>query len=779
MNRYLLSFGILLSCLAPTLADSCAEESAAQVSRSGLTRLVDPLIGSDAHGHVFVGASVPFGAVQLGPTNFHQGWDWCSGYHYSDNVTIGFSHTHLSGTGIGDLCDIVVAPFVDEASPQRGSREQTEPGYASKYSHDNETAKAGYYAVDLLDDNIHAELTATERVGWHRYTFQEGVTPRIAVDLEFENGSGRATVTRMQPVENNRLEGRRFSTGWAKDQRVFFSIQSSEPFATCDLYRQGEPAKPQAKGGEAPHSDVAILSFRKGVRTILLKVGVSPVSTEGAQNNIAAEAPGWEFDSAAQAADAAWEEALSVLRFRSADPARMRVFYTALYHTMIAPVLFNDHNGDYRGTDLVVRRGPEHENYSIFSLWDTYRAAHPLFTLTQPERVPDFVNSMLAINREQGKLPVWHLLGNETDTMVGYHAVPVIVDAVLKGHDEIDADEAFEAVKATALRDERGLDSIKERGYIPADEMHESVALAMEYAIDDWCIAQLARRLGREADYEHFLKRSRYYRNYYDKETGFMRGKRSDGSWNTPFDPFFSKHRADDYCEGNAWQYLWLVPQDPYGLISLLGGDRAFAERLDRLFTQDSSKNEEASLDMSGFIGQYVHGNEPSHHIAYLYAFAGQQWKTAERVRQIMDEMYTDRPDGLCGNEDCGQMSAWYVLSAMGFYPVDPVGGRYVLGSPDCDEVELSLPGDKVFRIRAKDNSNENRFIQSATLNGKPLTEPFLSHQDIVAGGELLLTMGPEPKEVFQHTERLPKGRVEPIGVRTSYEESPPQAHAE
>lgn len=744
--------GILfLAALCSSLAVPNTRASAGDASPTPLTSYVDPLIGSDAHGHVFVGASVPFGAVQLGLTNFHQGWDWCSGYHYSDNVAVGFSHTHLSGTGIPDLCDIVIAPFVGPVSPARGDRDNPEPGYASRYSHENETAKAGYYAVDLIDDGIRAELTATERVGWHRYTFPEGVTPRIAVDLEFENGSGRATATSVRSIGNNRLEGRRFSTGWAKDQCVFFAVETSEPFENAEFFRGGKQVDsqqltPPIDGGSSQEQpDVAVLSFKKGVRTILLKVGLSPVSEEGAYANLRAEAPNWDFDRAATAADAAWERALETIRFQSADSSRMRVFYTAMFHTMIAPVLFNDHNGDYRGTDKEVRREADHENYSIFSLWDTYRAAHPLFTLTQPERVPDFVNSMLAINQQQGKLPVWHLLGNETDTMVGYHAVPVIVDAVLKGFEGIDATEAYEAVKATAMRDERGLDHIKERGYIPADAMHESVALAMEYAIDDWCIAQLAKRLERAEDYDYFLERSQSYKKYFDAETGFMRGRRADGSWNTPFDPFFSKHRADDYCEGNAWQYLWLVPQDPKGLISLLGGNEPFVKRLDELFNQDSMKNAEASLDMSGFIGQYVHGNEPSHHIAYLYAYAGQQGKTAARVRQIMDEMYTDQPDGLCGNEDCGQMSAWYVLSAMGLYPVDPVGGEYVLGSPVGDEATLSLPDGKTFCITARSNGPNRPFIQSAELNGKPLDGPFLSHRDVLAGGELVLEMGPEP----------------------------------
>ncbi|TWT78369.1 Glycosyl hydrolase family 92 [Posidoniimonas polymericola] len=739
---------LLLSAALALIAIPCSFAEEQPPSR--LTPFVDPLVGSDAHGHVFVGASVPFGAVQLGLTNFHQGWDWCSGYHFSDDVAVGFSHLHLSGTGIPDLGDIVIAPFVGEVSVERGSHEAPEPGYASRYSHDQETAKAGYYAVTLLDDGIRAELTATERVGWHRYTFPAGVIPRIALDLEFENGNGRAVDTGMRVIDADKVEGRRFSTGWAKDQRVFFALQASEPIASVELFGKGERIS-ESDGGAKNNPDVAVMTFAEGVRTILLKVGVSPVSEEGAMANIRAEAPGWDFDAAAAAADSAWENALSRVRFDSSDQSQVRTFYTALYHTMIAPVLYNDASGDYLGADKEVRREAGHENYSIFSLWDTYRAAHPLLTLTQPQRVPQMVNSMLAINRQQGKLPVWHLLGNETDTMVGYHAVPVIVDAILKGFEGIDAEEAFAAVKATAMRDERGLKFIKERGYIPADAMRESVALAMEYAIDDWAIAQLARRLGQQEDYDYFLERSQHFRKYFDEETGFMRGKRSDGSWNAPFDPFFSKHRADDYCEGNAWQYLWLVPHDPEALIELLGGAERFATRLDELFEQAPTKNAEASLDMSGFIGQYVHGNEPSHHIAYLYPYAGQQWKTAERVRQIMDRMYSDQPDGLCGNEDCGQMSAWYVFSAMGFYPVDPVGGQYVLGSPIADRVTIELDGGESFRVVANNNTPSNVYLQSAVLNGKPLEGPFLSHREIVSGGELVLEMGPEPNRTLWH----------------------------
>ena len=425
------------------------------------------------------------------------------------------------------------------------------------------------------------------------------------------------------------------------------------------------------------------------------------------------------------------------------------IFYTALYHTMIAPALFNDHNGDYRGADGEIHRNPGFDTYTIFSLWDTYRAAHPLFTLTQPKRVGQFIQTMLAIRDQQGKLPVWHLMGNETDTMVGYHAVPVVVDAYFKGLLDADPERAFEAIKNSAMQDERGLDAVKEVGYIPAERHGESVAMAMEYAIDDWCIAQMAKALGKQEDETYFSGRAKASREYFDPTTKFMRGKLSDGTWREPFDPVASSHRRDDYCEGNGWQYLWLVPHDPEGLIDLLGGDEAFGEKLDQLFAVESVKSEGASADISGLIGQYAHGNEPGHHTTYLYAFVGQQWKTAKLVRQILTTLYSDQPDGLSGNEDCGQMSAWYVFSALGIYPVNPVAGVYVFGSPIVDKATIAVPGGKSFTIVAKNNSPVNLFIQSVELNGKPYGKSYITHPDIIAGGELTFVMGPEPNKAF------------------------------
>lgn len=719
-----------------------------------LTQYVDPMIGSGGHGHVFVGANVPFGAVQLGPSNFHQGWDWCSGYHFSDDVVQGFSHLHLSGTGIADLGDVLVMPYTGEITSLPGSRSNPETGFASRYSHEQESVSPGRYGVKLLDYDIQVDLTATERVGLHRYRFPGNASPRIAVDLRFENqGGGGATKTAFQQIDDHTIIGLRFSSSWAKDQRVFFAIKSSVPIKVCDLFAKDRQLDDSAEPGEA---NVAVLSFAEGTGEVMLKVGISPVSEENALANIKAEIADWDFERVAQQATTKWNQELSALRIKTEDESTKKVFYTALYHTMIAPALFNDHNGDYRGADREVHHSDSFDNYTVFSLWDTYRAAHPLYTITQPKRINDFVNSMLAIYDEQGKLPVWHLVGSETNTMVGYHAVPVIVDAYLKGFRGFDIEKAYEAVKHSAMLDDRGLKHLKALGYIPSDKEGESVAKAMEYAIDDWCIAQMAKSLGHDEDYAYFTKRAAGYQQYFDGETGFMRGKMEDGSWREPFDPFSSKHRQDDYCEGNAWQYLWLVPQDVEGLISLLDGDEKFASRLDDLFGQDEHKTAGTSPDMTGLIGQYVHGNEPSHHIIYLYAYAGQQWKSAKWARYVLANLYNDRPDGICGNEDCGQMSSWYLLSAMGLYPVNPAAGIYVIGSPCVDEVEINLPEGKSFTIVAENNSSENIYVQSASLNGQPYSKSYLRHQDIAAGGKLILKMGPEPNKQFG---QLPQDR--------------------
>ncbi|MHC2992314.1 hypothetical protein OB13_12200, partial [Pontibacter sp. HJ8] len=702
---------LLLACVSVSCTNSSLPDS--NPDTAPLTRFVDPYIGTSYHGHVFMGANVPFGAVQLGPTNMSQGWDWCSGYHYSDSTIVGFAHTHLSGTGIGDLGDISVMPVTGQVQLVKGSIKDPKSGYYSLFSHEDETAKAGYYAVKLKRYNIAAELTATERVGFHKYTFPKSDEAAIIIDLKEGIGWDMPTETFIEQVNDSTLAGYRFSKGWANDQRVYFTAVFSKPIEKFESFQVYDTAAtsptPAAKGTRI--KGIARFKTKEGEQ-VKLKVGISPVSSENALANIRAEVPHWNFEKVVAEADSAWNRELQKVRITALDSAQMRTFYTALYHTLIAPSIFNDHNGDYRGTDKKVYQKADFTNLTTFSLWDTYRAAHPLYTLLQAGRVNDMISSMLAIYQQQGKLPVWHLMGNETNTMVGYGSVPVVADAILKGFDGFDHELAYEAMKATAMGNEFGLTWVKKQGFIPADEEVESVAKGLEYAIADWSIAQVAKKMGKQADYEYFSKRGRYYEQYFDKQTRFMRGRISQNAWRTPFDPFKSEHRKDDYAEGNSWQYTWLVPQDVEGLVALMGGEEAFAHKLDSLFVAEGHMGEEASNDITGLIGQYAHGNEPSHHITYLYPYVGQPWKTAEKVRFIVQNMYTDKPDGIIGNEDVGQMSSWYIFSTLGFYPVNPANGAYVFGSPAVKQAILTLPGGKVLELSAPNNSPENKYIQ-------------------------------------------------------------------
>ncbi len=709
---------------------------------------VDPFIGTDDHGHVFMGANVPYGAVQLGPVNFVKGWDWCSGYHYSDSIVTGFSHTHLSGTGIGDLGDLHLMPYTGVLRLVPGSQEDISQGYASYYTHEEETAQPGYYAVKLTSYGIEAELTASERVGFHRYTFPEGDTARIIIDLKQGIGWDRVTATNLRKTGDNTFSGYRFSTGWAADQRFFFSLQTSE---APDEVRFFDRELQEVEPGDSTRVLKGVMTFYPPVRNqIMVKAGISPVSEENAAENMATEIPDWDFEATVNSGREKWNRELSKIEIRDPDTANLRTFYTAMYHVMIHPSLFNDANGDYRGTDKEIYRTPGFQNYSVFSLWDTYRAAHPLYTLIDPDRVSDFVNTMLSIYDQQGSLPVWHLMGNETGTMVGNHAIPVVADALLKGIGGFDREKAFEAMKSTALKDDGdGLKFVNTLGWVAADSTRESVSKGLEYVVDDWAIAQVARFLGKEEDYALFSKRADYYRNYYDPSVGFFRGRNYDGSWSTPFHPVFTLHEQGNYTEGNAWQYLWLVPTDVEGLTELLGGEEKFSERLDSLFLVSSALNEGASPDISGLIGQYAHGNEPSHHTVYLYAYAGQQWKTAEKVRYILDHLYHDGPKGICGNEDCGQMSAWYIFSSLGFYPVNPANGAYVLGSPLHEEATLHFPNGKSFTVKANNNGPGNLYIQSARLNGSPYEKSFITHRDLLNGGILELEMGSQPNRDF------------------------------
>jgi predicted alpha-1,2-mannosidase len=722
---------VLFTCL---LASACLTQTQAQQKQTPagkLTQYVDPFIGSGGHGHVFVGANVPFGAVQVGPTNQSSGWDWCSGYHYSDSTIVAFAQTHLSGTGIGDLGDIGLLPTIGNVK-------------VAKYKHQDEIVKPGYYSVFMKPTNIKAELSASTRVAYHRYTFPASTDSKILINLQNGIGWDNVTDAYLKQVNDSTIVGYRFSKGWANDQRIFFTAVFSKPIKKFSIADSTATLpKPEANGRRL----IATAGFQtQDQEQIQVRLGISPVSIENAAANIQAEIPRWNFEQVARQADAAWNKELGKVVIKTNEPQQMKIFYTALYHTMIAPSIFNDHNGDYRGTDKKVYKQADFTNLTTFSLWDTYRAAHPLFTILQPKKVTDMINTMLAIYKQQGKLPVWHLMGNETNTMVGNPAITVISDAYLKGFKGFDAELAFEAMKKSAMLDERGLKFVKQYGFIPADSTVESVAMGLEYSIADWSLAQVALKMKKMDDYAYFHKRGQNYRNYFDRKTRFMRGRVSETQWRTPFNPVNSVHRNDDFTEGNAWQYTWLVPQDVPGLIELMGGKKPFVAKLDSLFEVKGNLGAEASPDISGLIGQYAHGNEPSHHITYMYAYAGQGYKTAGKVRYIMDQLYTDKPDGLSGNEDVGQMSAWYVFSALGFYPMNPANGQFVFGSPIVKEATLNLENGKTFQIQVRNNSKANKYIQKVTLNGKSYTNFFLQYKDIMAGGKLIIDMGNKPK---------------------------------
>ena len=699
------------------------------------TDYVDTKIGTGGHGHVFVGANVPFGMVQLGPTSIPQQWDWCSGYHDSDSTVIGFSHTHLSGTGIGDLFDITVMPVTGEVKYERGTEDDPQSGLWSYADRTQEVTRPGYYSVPLTRYGIKAEMTATNRVGLHRYTFPESEEAAIVLDLENGGCWDKATETFIEACGDNAVRGYRCSKGWANDQKIYFHAEFSKPFTDLRIHSVDY----------MPLYARADFDTKEGEQ-ILMKVGVSPVSMEGACANLAAELQGWDFEAVAAAADKAWNDELSKISVETADEDARKVFYTALYHSMIAPSTFCDVNGDYRGADGKTHEDPGYQTYTTFSLWDTYRTAMPLYSIFQSERYVDFINTMLAIYKEQGKLPVWHLHGCETDCMVGNPGIPPVADAIVKEFEGFDYELAFEAMKNSALRPDRGQDVRMKYGYIPNDLFGESVAYDLEYALADGALAQAAKKLGKEEDYQHFLNRSKSYVHLFDHELQFLRGKDSKGRFRKEYSPFASTHRADDYCEGNGWQYTWLVPHDFKGLVSCFGSKEAFLKKLDELFTVSSViEGLETSPDISGLIGQYAHGNEPSHHIIYFYTMAGQPWKAADRIREVLSTMYSSRPDGLSGNEDVGQMSSWYILSSIGFYEAEPASGRYWFGTPLFDKVSIKVPGG-TFEVIAKGNSDVNRYIQKVTLNGKVYTKGYIEYKDIAAGGELVLEMGLEPK---------------------------------
>ena len=706
MKRTIFSLFLSMVCIAMSAQD--------------LARYIDQRIGTGGNGHVFLGANVPWGLVQVGPNQYTRGWDWTSGYHDSDSIMIGFGHMHLSGTGIGELGDVAFIPLADG--------ERLAGPHEMKFSHDDETVAPGYYSVELRDRGVRVELTATRRVAMHRYTSPSPL--RVGIDLSQGIGWDKMTDANLEQVDAKTLRGYRMSKGWAVDQRDYFYVRFSKPVTMMAL----DSARWE-------------FTFDNSNEPLLVKVGLSAVSEDNARLNLDKEISGWDFNGCVAQARQQWNDELSKIQIETPDTNARTIFYTAMYHTMTAPSVFNDVNGDYRGADGKVHKG-DFQNYTTFSLWDTYRSAHPLMTLIHPDMLSDMGETLINIFRQQGKLPVWHLMGCETDCMVGNPGVIVLGDLVLKGKVK-DPKAAFEAMKKSCMLDERGMDLLKEYGYLPYDKNQsiETVSKTLEYAIADDAVARVAKMLGYTSDYKYFYNRSKSYRKLFDTNLQFMRGRSADGKFRELFNPFHAAHEQDDYTEGNAWQYTWLVPQDPHGLISLFGSESSFVTKLDSLFFVEGDMGAEASPDISGLIGQYAQGNEPSHHVIYFYDYAGQPWKAAKLLRRTFSEMYKNDPDGLCGNEDVGAMSAWYVLSSMGMYQVEPAGGKYVFGTPLFDKATLNVGNGRTFTIKATNNSDKNIYIQRVLLNGKNYTRNYINYNDIVRGGTLEFVMGAEPSK--------------------------------
>lgn len=684
-------------------------------SGQGNSQYVNQRIGSGGHGHVFVGANVPFSLVQFGPTNPNRGWDWCSGYHYSDSVLTGFSMMHLSGTGVGDLGDITLLPVAEKTQE------------TAVLNHNLEKVSPGLYTLWMSDPKLLVQLTATKRVGMMNLSSQALDADSLHLRLDLKRGIGwdRLTGFEVNVESSTCITGFRRSHGWANDQIIYFVAEFSEPVEGIDDSGDG----------------VAVLRWENSQRELNVKIALSPVSIEGARLNMKVELPHWNFDNAVAKARQDWDRELGKIQIETTDDSVRAIFYTALYHTMTAPSVFCDVDGQYRGADGNVHKG-NFTNYTTLSLWDTYRAEHPLLTIIEPQMQGDFAETFVNIYRQQGKLPVWHLMGNETNCMVGNPAIPVLADLLLKGFVK-DKEAAYEAMRGSAMLDERGLSLLKEYGYLPFDNGNESetVGKGMEYAIADGALALAAKALGKTDDYEYFLNRSHAYRKFFDPATGFMRPMSKDGQFREPFNPFEVRHDKPDYTEGNAWQYIWLAPHDVQGLVSLFGSKKAFASKLDSLFVAEGSLGADAVPDVTGLIGQYAHGNEPSHHTIYLYNCIGMPEKAAPLLRRVMSEMYTASPDGLSGNEDVGQMSAWYVLSAIGLYQVEPAGGKYVFGSPVVDKAVINVGNGRTFTVIATNNSDKNIYVKSVRLNGKPYKKPFIMYEDIMKGGVLEFVM--------------------------------------
>lgn len=734
---------------------SCAEKDLPKE----YTDSVNVFIGTGGHGHTFPGATLPHGMVQLSPDTRLFGWDACSGYYYDDTSIMGFTHTHLSGTGIGDYGDILFMPVVGEKPLIAGTAENPDEGYRSRFSHEQESARPGYYQVLLQDDSINVELTATLRAGLHRYTYPKASDARLIVDMEPTIHGHQHPVTQIRVVNDSTIAGMKYTVGWAKRHYVYFYAVFSSPF-DYKLYSGTEYQSDSTS--VTVNTAKAVMSFRNlpADGRVLAKVGISSVDEEGARLNVEAEIPNWDFEGVMKQANTTWNEALGKIDIETSDNDSRTVFYTSLYHAFIQPSLASDVDGRYRTMGHEIKQDASYTNYTVFSLWDTFRAAHPLYTIVTPEQNQAFIRSLLRKYDEGGILPKWELASNETGTMIGYHAVSVIADAMMKKQCDFDVKKALEACIRSSVYDTTGVTPMMDRqilngklmpvsikyknelGYIPCDKVGGSVSQGLEFAYNDWLIAQMMKEHNRKDLYDKYMELSRNYRNYFDPETKLMRGRLSDGSWITPFDPV-SVQRPSNYVEGNAWQWAWFVPQDVEGLMELVGGRKSFEAHLDTLFTTSSelTGDPNAAADVTGMIGQYAHGNEPSHHIPYLYNYAGAPRKTQALVDHILRTLYHNDPNGLSGNEDVGQMSAWYALSTMGFYSFCPGRPVYEIGRPIFDKVTIHLSNGKDFVIQAKNNSVENKYIRSMKLNGEDLAEPRFSHFDLMKGGELIFEM--------------------------------------
>jgi predicted alpha-1,2-mannosidase len=723
---------------------SCANEPNVSTAKKNqpLIDFVNPFIGTGGHGHTYPGATIPFGMMQLSPDTRLDGWDGCSGYHYSDTIIYGFSHTHLSGTGVSDYGDILLMP-TNAINFNNGA--DGKKGYRAHFSHANEVAEPGYYKVKLDTTNIEVELTVSKRSGMHKYQFPSAENQIVILDLIHRD---KLLDAKIDKVSDTEIQGYRFSDAWATDQRLYFYIKTSHSFN--DMLQS-----PPVYG--MPGGRKTALTFNNPNNDpVYIKIGISAVDEEGARKNLEEEIDDKSFEDIKKEAQDTWEQQLEKIVIESSNSDYKTNFYTSLYHTMIAPNLYQDVDGRYRGMDLEIHKTKDFDYYTVFSLWDTYRAAHPLYTIIEQERTNDFINTLLAKYDEGGILPIWDLSSNYTDCMIGYHAVPVIADAYLKGIRDYDTEKAFQAMKHSAFQDKLGLKSYKEFGFVPMEEESESVSKTLEYAYDDWTIAQMAKSMDKEDDYALFSKRAQFYKNVYDPETQFMRG-RFRNTWFAPFDPYEVNF---NYTEANAWQYSLYAPQDITGLMNLMGGKKALENHLDNLFTANNETSGRDQIDITGLIGQYAHGNEPSHHMAYLYNFVNQPAKTQEKVHQILTELYKNDPDGISGNEDCGQMSAWYVLSSLGFYPVTPGSNQYIIGSPLFEKATINLENKKQFTIQAENISDSTIYIEKVFLNDRELNRTFITHNEIIAGGILKFYMTDAPSNWGTQEGQEPKTEI-------------------